>query len=247
MPSPLPHRLQPTSNNPLIPGTEVLDIKVLTVPVYFHAAQSDTSIMPAFIPCLADVDIWGAISSLLVLGGVMLISWLIDYLKEKLFRPNPSKQHETAEERKIRKVIENARTRGKIPPGRTVASIPQASHHQPNNNRVQHSHPIPVTRQESTNRTVSSPSTVAAATSEEQAAASIQSLSNAEQEALASLQNKHATTPAAKHQTIHHASQPAATSATDLRHDLNNIQALRTAILYREILDKPVALRDTSR
>ncbi len=201
--------------------------------------------MPAIIPCLADVDIWGAISSLLVLGGVMLISWLIDYLKEKLFRPNPSKQHETAEERKIRKVIENARTHGKIPPGRTAASIPQASHHQPNNNRVQHSHPIPVTRQESTNRTVSSPSTVAAATSEEQAAASIQSLSNAEQEALARLQQRHPTTPGVQSRSARQSYS--VTSANTLRNDLNNIQALRTAILYREIIDKPVALRDTSR
>ncbi len=197
--------------------------------------------MPTFIPCLAEANIWANLGILLLIGGVMLLGKLMDYLKDKFEQARHS-SHQSPEERKIRKVIEQARTR------------------QPGNYRKQGQPGHPMRRQPepvqpaTTQGNYSAPralspaaTSVSATNSEEQAAASIQSLSNAEQEALASLQNKHATTPAATHQTIHLANQPAATSATDLRHDLNNIQALRTAILYREILDKPVALRDTSR
>ncbi|WPX40589.1 hypothetical protein QET93_000545 [Akkermansia sp. N21116] len=197
--------------------------------------------MPAFIPCLAEANIWANLGVLLLIGGFILIGKLMDYLKGK-FEQATKKSAESPAERKIRKVIEQSRTRQ--PGNYRKQGQPEHPMHR------QHVPAVSPKQQDAYSTPGAIPPPVASgnvSNSEEQAAASIQSLSNAEQEALASLQNKHATTPAAKHQTIHHASQPAATSATDLRHDLNNIQALRTAILYREILDKPVALRDTSR
>ena len=69
-----------------------------------------TNIMPAFIPCLAEANIWANLGVLLLIGGFILIGKLMDYLKGK-FEQATKKSAESPAERKIRKVIEQSRTR----------------------------------------------------------------------------------------------------------------------------------------
>lgn len=201
--------------------------------------------MPSSFPTLAAADIWSNLAVLLIIGGVILFGKLMDYLKGKLIQTDSPRPQETVAERKIRKVIEASRNRGRDLPGQksTHQNMSGEPHsHLPGNYTKKQAVPTQPSRHEHPASTVphiaSSVSSSMTGTSEEQAASSIQSLSNAEKEALSRLQ--HAATLRAIQPSFHIA---ATATAGSLRQNLSNAQALRTAILYQEILGKPVALK----
>ncbi len=169
---------------------------------------------------LADAEDGGKLWFWLIFGALYLIKYVVEHFNNKNEQDATAADEERREreERHVRELIEQMKKTPPTNPAPTTVQRPQPTRHQ-----WQAPTPDPTQTLEFYMQ------------AEERAKQSVNSLSNAEREALQRLY----TRPVSQNQPLTPSPTPVGST---LKHGLRNSQALRTAILYKEILGPPKAL-----
>lgn len=197
----------------------------------------------------------------LIVGGVYVIKKIIDFLKGKTEEETPEVMNEEPEhERRIKDVIQEMRRQqgttplpSHIPPARpnpadaparrqqgtTISPVKLPTPAVTRNKPIPAAEPLPSWASATPNAQDNARHSMESYAKETEAARhSIQSLSDAERDALQRLQRQKPETV-----TTATATAPAVSGNLSLQESLKKAQSLRTAILYQEILGKPKALQ----
>lgn len=205
----------------------------------------DPFAIPSIPSVLADSDINGTVIWIVIVVGIAIVNYLRETFKKiGSEKPGDERDH-SPEAEKVRRIIEEmkrgaqaaARPSRPAYPEPPSSSVPPLTRHVPSTPRKAASSQAPRgnTPVESSAQASLSGMTNAMASAEQ----SINSLSDAERRALQELKSGRA---ASRNRSL----KPAAVSAvpaSSLASGLRNREALRMAIIYREILGQPTALR----